>query len=101
MSQTTKAPWQTALINAVTDPRELLELVELDLAWLDQAKAATALFPLKVPREFVARMQKGDINDPLLRQVLPLGEELKQVEGFEPDPLQEKSINPIPGLLHR
>ncbi len=96
-----KTPWQAALINAVTDPRELLELLELDFAWLDQAKAAATLFPLKVPREFVSRMQKGNINDPLLRQVLPLGDEFKLVEGFEKDPLQEKTINPIPGLLHR
>jgi EF-P beta-lysylation protein EpmB len=101
MSQITKAPWQTALINAVTDPRELLELLELDLAWLDQANAAATLFPLKVPREFITRMQKGNINDPLLRQVLPIGDEFKHVDGFEKDPLQEKIINPVPGLLHR
>ena len=46
-------------------------------------------------------MQKGNINDPLLRQVLPLGDEFRRVDGFEKDPLQEKTINPIPGLLHR
>ncbi len=101
MPQPIKTPWQTALINAVTDPRELLELLELDLVWLDQAKAAATLFQLKVPREFISRMQKGNINDPLLRQVLPLGDEFKRVEGFEKDPLQEKTINPVPGLLHR
>lgn len=101
MSQNVKTPWQAALINAVTDPRELLELLDLDIAWLDQAKAAATLFPLKVPREFVSRMEKGNINDPLLRQVLPIGDEFKQAEGFNKDPLQEKNINPIPGLLHR
>jgi EF-P beta-lysylation protein EpmB len=101
MPQTIKARWQTALINAVTDPRELLELLELDLVWLDQAKAAATLFPLKVPREFITRMQKGNINDPLLRQVLPIGDEFKQVAGFEKDPWQEEAINPVPGLLHR
>jgi hypothetical protein len=35
--------------------------------------AASASFPLRVPRGFVAKMRKGDPNDPLLRQVLPLG----------------------------
>lgn len=97
----TKTSWQTALINAITDPEELLELLELDRSWLTQAKAAATLFPLKVPREFVSRMQKGDINDPLLRQVLPLGDEFKQVAGFEKDPWREETINPVPGLLHR
>lgn len=97
----TKSPWQTALINAITDPEELLQLLELDRSWLEKAKAAATLFPLKVPREFVSRMQKGDINDPLLRQVLPLGDEFKKVDGYNKDPLQELAINPIPGLLHR
>jgi len=101
MPQMIKTRWQTALIDAVTDPQELLELLELDLAWLDQAKAAATLFPLKVPREFVSRMQKGNINDPLLRQVLPIGDEFKHVDGFEKDPWREETINPVPGLLHR
>lgn len=97
----TRTSWQEALINAVTDPRELLELLELDQKWLEPAKAAATLFPLKVPREFVTRMQKGNINDPLLRQVLPIADEFIETPGFVKDPLQEKSINPIPGLLHR
>ncbi len=96
-----KARWQTALIDAVTDPQELLELLELDLVWLEQAKAAATLFPLKVPREFVNRMQKGNIDDPLLRQILPIGDEFQQVAGFEKDPWREETINPVPGLLHR
>lgn len=98
---TLKSPWQIALINAITDPEELLRLLELDLCWLENAKAAATLFPLKVPREFVSRMQKGNIHDPLLRQILPLGDEFKKVAGYVTDPLQENSINPIPGLLHR
>lgn len=101
MPQMIKTRWQTALIDAVTDPRELLELLELDLTWLEQAKAAATLFPLKVPREFVSRMQKGNINDPLLRQVLPIADEFKHADGFEKDPWREETINPVPGLLHR
>jgi EF-P beta-lysylation protein EpmB len=98
---TTKTSWQTALIEAVTDPRELLEVLELDLSLLNQAKAAAALFPLKVPRGFIARMQKGNQSDPLLRQVLPLGDEHEVVAGFTPDALDEAKANPVPGLLHK
>jgi len=97
----TKPPWQTALIEAVTDPRELLELLELDMSLLDQAKAAAKLFPLKVPRGFIARMQKGNRADPLLCQVLPISDECDVVEGFTQDSLNESKTNPIPGLLHK
>src|SRR5689334_16860387 len=96
-----KAPWQAALIDAVTDPQELLELLDLEPNLLTAAQAAATLFPLKVPRGFIARMQKRNIADPLLRQVLPIGEEYQQVDGFTKDPLGEAKMNPLPGLLHK
>ena len=46
-------------------------------------------------------MARGDIHDPLLRQVLPVDEENRRVEGFVPDPLQELGAMPSPGLLHK
>jgi L-lysine 2,3-aminomutase len=59
--------WQRELARAITDPAELLRELELDLALLPAARAAAARFPLRAPRGFVARMGKGDPNDPLLR----------------------------------
>lgn len=94
-------PWQLALKEMVTDPEELLALLELDGSLLDAAKASAKKFPLKVPRGFIRRMQKGNAADPLLRQVLPLQEELIAVPGYGADPLQETQYNPLPGLLHK
>ncbi len=96
-----KADWQTALMNAVTDPKELFNLLDLDLQLLDAANLAAKHFPLKVPRSFINRMQKNNFNDPLLRQVLPLSAELVTKPGYVADPLGEARVNPIPGLLHK
>lgn len=96
-----KNPWQTALIQAVTEPKELLELLELDRDLLPQAESASKLFPLKVPRGLIARMQKGNRYDPLLLQVLPLALEHRDIDGYIKDPLDEKQYNPVPGLLHK
>jgi EF-P beta-lysylation protein EpmB len=93
--------WQTALKTAVTDPKELFQLLDLDTKLLEKAYAAAKLFPLKVPRSFIARMQKRNLEDPLLRQILPLGIEENEDDGYTKDPLQEKKANPIPGLLHK
>lgn len=93
--------WQQLLSNAVTEPQELLELLELDQSLLPAARAAAKLFPLKVPRGFIARMKKGDSNDPLLRQILPLAAEETLVTGYTADPLEEAKFNPLPGLLHK
>ncbi len=96
-----KYSWQTALAQAITDPEELLELLNLDKNFLKSAQQASREFPLKVPRSFIARMDKSNINDPLLKQVLPIQAELEVIEGYDQDPLNEKQFNPIPGLLHK
>lgn len=94
-------PWQSALINAVTEPQALLELLELDQSLLADAIEAAKLFPFKVPHSFINRMKKGDPRDPLLQQVLPLWQELIVTPLYSADPLAEKQANPIPGLLHK
>ncbi len=96
-----KLDWQQELIQAVTDPRELYRLLDLDPATLQIPEKALAQFPLKVPRGFIARMQKGNPKDPLLRQVLPLPEEEQKKKAYLPDPLKETAANPISGLLHK
>lgn len=93
--------WQYELAEAITDPGQLLEALALDPALLTPALAAAARFRLRVPRSFVARMRRGDAHDPLLRQVLPIGEELIDAEGYSGDPLGESAANRAPGLLHK
>jgi len=82
--------WQAALRDAVRDPAELAQLLELPAAVL--ATFAATPFPLLVPRGFVARMRKGDPGDPLLRQVWPLAAELADVAGFTHDPVREQGL---------
>lgn len=96
-----KQSWQEAMSNLITDPAELLQLLQLDPALLPAAQAAAKLFPLRVPRGFAARMEKNNLNDPLLKQVLPLGAELLVTPGFTKDPLGEEPVNVLPGLLHK
>lgn len=93
------ARWQTELADAVRDPAELLRLLELDPA-VASDRAATQ-FPVRVPRAFVARMRKGDPNDPLLRQVLAIDAELIPVPGFVTDPVGDLASRRHPGVLHK
>ena len=96
-----KYTWQEELSNIITDPAELLRQLALDTSLLEAAYAAVRLFPLKVTRSYLARMRVGDVNDPLLRQVLPLGAELTESSQYGLDPLGEAKVNPIAGLLHK
>ncbi|WP_150303071.1 EF-P beta-lysylation protein EpmB [Pseudomonas saliphila] len=93
--------WQTLLAHSITAPAALLDLLQLDHALLDPATAAAHDFPLRVPRPYIDRMRRGDPHDPLLRQVLPIGEELLDQPGYVTDPLGEQHANARPGIIHK
>lgn len=93
--------WRAELRQAVRDPDELCTLLELPDTLRPAAQRAAQAFGLIVPRGFVARMRRGDAKDPLLRQVLPLEEELDDHPGTSDDPVGDLQANPLPGLLHK
>jgi len=93
--------WKNALSNAIRDPAELLALLELPRELLPAARKAAEQFPLRVPRGYLAGIEKGNPSDPLLRQVLPLGEELIETPGFGTDPVGDSAASALPGLLHK
>ena len=76
-------------------------MLELGEAWLEPARNAAAGFPLFAPLEFIRRMELGNPRDPLLRQVLPLGEELVDQPGFTTDPVGDLAARSAPGMLHK
>lgn len=93
--------WLSQLADVVTDPDELLRLLNVDAdEKLLAGREAKRLFPLRVPRAFIARMEKGNPNDPLLRQVLTAQDEFITAPGFSTDPLEEQH-SVVPGLLHK
>jgi EF-P beta-lysylation protein EpmB len=93
--------WQVELSRAISDPAALLQQLDLGPEWLPGARAAAALFPLRVPRGFVRRMRRGDPHDPLLAQVLPLHHELTDAPGFGSDPVGDLDAMTMPGVLHK
>ena len=92
--------WQQAWRDAVRDPRELLALLGLD-GVVPAPEAATEAFALRVPRGFVGRMRHGDPHDPLLRQVLPLDEELRPVPGFDLDAVGDAQAGAGQGVIRK
>lgn len=96
-----KQAWQIALSNAYRDPLALLQALDLEPLQVGYHPDAHQDFRLRVPQSFVARMQKGNPQDPLLLQVLPHTAETVAHPGYSADPLQEQAANKVPGLLHK
>ena len=93
--------WQDQLSDLITDPEELLDLLQLDPEACPYSLEALSQFPLKAPRPFVERIERGNWHDPLLKQIWPAQEEQSKTESFVADPLDEQNFNPVPGLLHK
>ncbi|ENU29529.1 lysine-2,3-aminomutase-like protein [Acinetobacter sp. CIP-A165] len=94
--------WQSQLSDLITDPLELLNLLELSTEQLlSGAILASEQFKLRVPRAFVGKMNIGDPLDPLLLQVLPHHLELEEHPAFVTDPLGEEAANQMAGVLHK
>lgn len=93
--------WRQRWRDAVTDPRELLGLLDLPHLAERVSDRAAAQFPLRVPRGFVRRMRRGDPHDPLLRQVLPLDDEERIVPGFGLDAVGDAAAGAGGGVLRK
>jgi len=93
--------WQMDLAHAIRSPTELLETLNISPAELPYIVDNNSDFPLRVPRSYVSRMTKGDPNDPLLRQVLPLKTEYQYTTGFPHDPVGDLPAMITPGLIHK
>jgi EF-P beta-lysylation protein EpmB len=93
--------WQQQLAEAFTTLEVLCHYLHLDSTELPISATAAQNFPLRVPLSFAACMEKGNPNDPLLRQVLPINDELLAYSGYSHDPVGDLSAATQTGVLHK
>lgn len=97
--------WKKLLQNGIRDLPSLANYLQIPLHKLipkgcDQS-SLEAGFPMRIPLPYASRIQKGNLLDPLLMQVLPSLLEQSEAPLFTADPLDESSFNPVSGLLHK
>ena len=96
-----KQPWQQELTTAFRSIEDLLAYCEVPVSDLENRILATQNLRFFVTKSWADRIEKGNVHDPLLRQVLPCQEELVHTPGYINDPLDENRQNPLPGLIHK
>lgn len=99
-SYTTRSDWKVRLSQSKITTAELLEYLEIESHPLANSEAEK-LFELRVPAFYLSKIRKGDINDPLLLQILPQNQEFNQVDGFTDNPLDEAKYTPVKGVFHK
>jgi EF-P beta-lysylation protein EpmB len=100
-SSSSQKNWQHQLSHCIKDLASLCDFLQLDPQKLPFSDQASQQFPLQVPIAFANRMRKGDYNDPLLLQILPVAKEMALTPGFVTDPLAEAQAKKLPGLIHK
>jgi len=93
--------WQQLWRQAVREPAELLAMLGLDPTRMGVSLAATQAFAQRVPQGFIARMRHGDPSDPLLRQVLPIDDEMRIVEGYSLDAVGDGPARKATGVIQK
>ncbi|MGZ4968179.1 MAG: EF-P beta-lysylation protein EpmB [Methylobacter sp.] len=93
--------WQQQLAEAFNNIEDLCRYLQLSPVDLPVSLVATENFPLRVPLSFAACIEKGNPHDPLLRQVLPIDEELLAYPGFSHDPVGDLASATHTGVLHK
>ncbi len=93
--------WQEQLAGAITTAKQLLSMLQLSEELLSPALKASQEFALRVPHAYLERIEPQNPEDPLLKQILPIGAECEEVEGYSLDPLAEQTQNPTDGVIHK
>ena len=93
--------WQSLWRDSIRSPDELLKLLGLQAFSQHVSMQAHGQFPILVPRGFVTKMRSNDINDPLLRQILPLVNEEYLIPGFSLDAVGDIAAREATGVLHK
>ena len=103
--------WQSQMKSAIRDVDSLLKRLQLEKFLNGSQESgqlsdkigakATSQFPVFAPLPFLNRMKPGDLDDPLLRQVLPFAAEDESPTHYSIDPLGESDSVLTPGLLQK
>ncbi|HEY8159233.1 MAG TPA: EF-P beta-lysylation protein EpmB [Methylobacter sp.] len=93
--------WQQQLAEAFNNIGDLCRYLNLSPNDLPISSAAAENFPLRVPLSFAACIEKGNAHDPLLRQILPMHEELLTYPGYSNDPVGDLAAATQIGVLHK
>ena len=92
--------WRWQLSHRVNDLEEIEQVLNLTDEERDGLSAQDK-FRVDITPYFISLIDPDDPNDPIRRQVIPLGREQQAFTAMMEDSLAEDRHSPVPGLVHR
>jgi EF-P beta-lysylation protein EpmB len=93
--------WRELLRTAFRRPTDLARELGLPMSMAESAEASQVGFRLFAPKPFVELIERGRVDDPLLRQIWPTTNELESAPGEQRDPVGDESAKTAPGILQK
>lgn len=90
-----ESSWKTIVSESIRDISSLL--TELGLP----SQPHYSDFPILVPQPYLNRIERGNLNDPLLQQVISTAREMDEVPGYVEQPLNESTFVRSTGLIQK
>src|SRR5437868_6751729 len=94
------ADWQHLLRQNFTRWERLADFLELNETQRNDILEKSH-FPLNLPLRLAQKIVKGTLDDPILRQFLPLKQEKQEVAGFTTDPVGDNLCRTSAKMLHK
>jgi EF-P beta-lysylation protein EpmB len=92
--------WREIQKKNFRDWRKLSEFLQLNPQQIAELLPSTQ-FPLNLPLRLAEKIAKNTLEDPILKQFVPLKKELQEAPGFQLDPVQDASFRKSSKLLHK
>ena len=93
--------WQYLLAQAICEPQALLDYLELPEKNSKNITQVSEKFKVLATKSYLDKIEKGNWDDPLLRQILPLEEEMYQHKFYFSDPVGDMNAGLSPGVLQK
>jgi EF-P beta-lysylation protein EpmB len=93
-------PWRQIQKDNFSQWKPLVDFLELDEENAREVLQRSA-FPLNLPRRLAEKIEKNNLDDPILRQFVPLRDEMATSVGFCSDPVGDGTFQKTSKLLQK
>ncbi len=93
--------WQWQIRNRIRHTEQLERMLKLSDPERAAVERTASRLPVGITPYFMSLLSKDDPEDPLRRTVVPTAAEFITTPEEADDPLNEDSMSPVPGLVHR
>lgn len=93
--------WQEEIAQSLRTTEDLAQILELSTDSISARRAGEQQFPIRVTTSYLQRIERGNHDDPLLKQIMPAADEMAVVDGYGTDPVGDSGATCGNGVMQK